>query len=944
MPLPKTKRTDSSKKTKGTDRKSKGREVVRFHNRQDINQYLKMIRQTPYNKENEQRNNSEHSANRALPLSGEPEGASFISHSLSLPLQSVSAVLTLLNEGCTIPFISRYRKERTGGLDEVQITNISELYDRLKELGKRKETILKTIREQEKLTPELEARIHACMDSTELEDIYLPYKPKRRTRAQIAREQGLEPLALAIMREASPNPSERRGEAPPNLPEPTVTDRREVMGGGVPMRTRENKGTLNLPQHLSKELASLSPLPSEGSGEALALDIIAEIVSENQQARNTVRTAYQRGAVITSKVIKKMKDTEEAQKFADYFDFSEPLRRCNSHRLLAMRRGEAQGILRVSITIDGEECIARLTRQFVRGHGVCQTLVSQAVEDSFKRLINPSIENEFATLSKERADEEAIKVFTENLRQLLLSPPLGQKRVLALDPGFANGCKIACLDEQGNLLHHEIIYPHPPRNQVRQATEALQRMIRTYKIEAIAIGNGTASRESKEFAEKTSSPSPSPLPRREGGREAPSSSPEGGRVPMRTREDKGTLNLSQHLSEVSASLSPPLSGRSGGASPIFLVSEDGASIYSASPVAREEFPNEDVTTRGAISIGRRLMDPLAELVKIDPKSIGVGQYQHDVDQSKLKHSLDQTVMSCVNQVGVNLNTASLHLLTYVSGLGPALARNIIEYRREHGPFTSRAQLKKVKRLGDTAFQQCTGFLRIPDAKNPLDNSAVHPESYHIVEQMAKDLKCTIKDLIGNKKLLAEIDVKRYLTSHPPLRRERGSEASPNPSERRGGAPPNLPEKGGVPMRTREDKGALNLSQHLSEVSASLSPLPSEGSGGAPTLCDILTELEKPGRDPRGEVEVFEFDKNVHTLSDLIIGMELPGIVTNITNFGAFVDIGVHQDGLVHISQLSDRFVTDPTQVIRLHQHVRVRVVEVDMRRKRIALSMKNIKQ
>ena len=642
-----------------------------------------------------------------------------------------------------------------------------------------------------------------------------------------------------------------------------------------------------------------------------------------------------------------MKDTEEAQKFADYFDFSEPLRRCNSHRLLAMRRGEDQGILRVSITIDGEECISRLTRQFVRGHGVCQTLVSQAVEDSFKRLINPSIENEFAALSKERADEEAIKVFTENLRQLLLSPPLGQKRVLALDPGFANGCKIACLDEQGNLLHHEIIYPHPPRNQVRQATEALQRMINTYKIEVIAIGNGTASRESKEFVENittetTTGPSPSPLPRREGGREASPNPSERRGVPMRTREDKGALNLPPHLSKELASLSPPPSGRSGGAS-IFLVSEDGASIYSASPVAREEFPNEDVTTRGAISIGRRLMDPLAELVKIDPKSIGVGQYQHDVDQSKLKHSLDQTVMSCVNQVGVNLNTASLHLLTYVSGLGPALARNIIDYRREHGPFTSRAQLKKVKRLGDTAYQQCAGFLRIPDAKNPLDNSAVHPESYHIVEQMAKDLKCTIKDLIGNKKLLAEIDVKRYLTPQPPLRRERGREASPNPSERRGGAPPNLPEKGGVPMRTREDKGALNLSQHLSEVSASLPPLPSEGSGEA-TLRDILTELEKPGRDPRGEVEVFEFDKNVHTLSDLIIGMELPGIVTNITNFGAFVDIGVHQDGLVHISQLSDRFVTDPTQVIRLHQHVRVRVVEVDMRRKRIALSMKNIKQ
>ena len=899
-----------------------------------------MNRQPPYSKENEYKNNSEHSANRALPLSGEPEGASgasFISHSLSLPLQSVSAVLTLLNEGCTIPFISRYRKERTGGLDEVQITDISELYDRLKELGKRKETILKTIREQEKLTPELETRIRACMDSTELEDIYLPYKPKRRTRAQIAREQGLEPLALAIMEEAQkptapPDLPEGGRGAPPNLPE----------RGGVPMRTRENKGTLNLPQHLSKVFASLSPPLSGRSGGALALDIIAEIVSENQQARNTVRAAYQHGAVITSKVIKKMKDTDEAQKFADYFDFSEPLRRCNSHRLLAMRRGEDQGILRVSITIDGEECISRLTRQFVRGHGVCQTLVTQAVEDSFKRLINPSIENEFAALSKERADEEAIKVFTENLRQLLLSPPLGQKRVLALDPGFANGCKIACLDEQGNLLHHEIIYPHPPRNQVRQATEALQRMINTYKIEAIAIGNGTASRESKEFVEKTSSPSPSPLPHREGGREASPNPSERRGVPMRTREDKGALNLPPHLSKELASLSPPPSGRSGGAS-IFLVSEDGASIYSASPVAREEFPNEDVTTRGAISIGRRLMDPLAELVKIDPKSIGVGQYQHDVDQSKLKHSLDQTVMSCVNQVGVNLNTASLHLLTYVSGLGPALARNIIDYRREHGPFTSRAQLKKVKRLGDTAYQQCAGFLRIPNAKNPLDNSAVHPESYHIVEQMAKDLKCTIKDLIGNKKLLAEIDVKRYLTPQPPLRRERGSEASPNPSERRGGAPPNLPEKGGVPMRTREDKGALNLSQHLSEVSASLPPLPSEGSGEA-TLRDILTELEKPGRDPRGEVEIFEFDKNVHTLSDLIVGMELPGIVTNITNFGAFVDIGVHQDGLVHISHLSDRFVTDPTQVIRLHQHVRVRVVEVDMRRKRIALSMKNIKQ
>ena len=787
-----------------------------------------MIRQTPYSKENKDKNNNEHSANRALPFtslrsvtvgSGESEGAiraTFISHSLALPLRSVSAVLTLLDEGCTIPFISRYRKERTGNLDEAQITNISELYDRLKELGKRKETILKTIREQEKLTVELEAKICSCMDSTELEDIYLPYKPKRRTRAQIAREQGLEPLALAIMREASLNPSERRGGAPPNLPE----------RGGVPMRTREDKGDLNLPQHLSKELANLS-LPPSGESEG-ALDIIAEIVSENQQARNTVRTAYQRGAVITSKVIKKMKDTDEAQKFADYFNFSEPLRRCNSHRLLAMRRGEAQGILRVSISIDSGECVSRLIHQFVRGHGVCQTLVSQAVEDSFKRLINPSIENEFATLSKERADDEAIKVFTENLRQLLLSAPLGQKRVLALDPGFANGCKIACLDEQGNLLHHEIIYPHPPRNQVRQATEALQRMINTYKIEAIAIGNGTASRESETFIS----------------------------------------NILQNSANNFGNILK------------YVVSEDGASIYSASPVAREEFPDEDVTTRGAISIGRRLMDPLAELVKIDPKSIGVGQYQHDVDQSKLKHSLDQTVMSCVNQVGVNLNTASLHLLTYVSGLGPALARNIIDYRREHGPFTSRAQLKKVKRLGDTAYQQCAGFLRIPDAKNPLDNSAVHPESYHIVEQMAKDQGCTVKNLITSSELQRGINIKKYIT---------------------------------------EQTGLLSLH-------------------------DILTELEKPGRDPRGEVEVFEFEKNVHTLNDLIVGMELPGIVTNITNFGAFVDIGVHQDGLVHISQLSDRFVTDPAQVIRLHQHVRVRVVEVDMHRKRIGLSMKNIKQ
>ena len=735
-----------------------------------------MIRQTPYSKDNEPKNKSEHSANRALPLSGEPEGAvrvAYISHSLSLSHKSVLAVLTLLDEGCTIPFISRYRKERTGNLDEVQITNISDLYNRLKELGKRKETILKTIREQEKLTAELEAKIWSCMDSTELEDIYLPYKPKRRTRAQIAREQGLEPLALAIMKGASLNLPERGGDKLASILQKYQGRAKESLFSRARIGTPPLSGR-----------SGGAPLPLSGELEG-ALDIIAEIVSENQQARNTVRTAYQRGAIITSKVIKKMRDTDEAQKFSDYFDFSEPLRRCNSHRLLAMRRGEAQGILRVSISIDSGECVTRLTRQFVHGHGVCQTLVSQAVEDSFKRLINPSIEKEFATLSKERADDEAIKVFTENLRQLLLSAPLGQKRVLALDPGFANGCKIACLDAQGNLLHHEVIYPHPPRNQVRQATEALQRMINAYKIEAIAIGNGTASRESETFIS----------------------------------------NILQNSANNFGNILK------------YVVSEDGASIYSASPVAREEFPDEDVTTRGAVSIGRRLMDPLAELVKIDPKSIGVGQYQHDVDQSKLKHSLDQTVMSCVNQVGVNLNTASLHLLTYVSGLGPALARNIIDYRREHGAFTSRAQLKKVKRLGDTAYQQCAGFLRIPDAKNPLDNSAVHPESYHIVEQMAKDLKCTIKDLIGNQSLLAQIDIQRYksITPQPPLRRERGGEAPSSSLEGGRGAPPNLPEptvtdrrevKGGVPMRAREDKGTLNLPQHLSNVSASLSPLPS----------------------------------------------------------------------------------------------------------------------
>lgn len=710
-----------------------------------------------------------------------------IAQTLNLSEKNVDATLTLLNDGCTIPFIARYRKERTGNLDEVQITRIAEMNDRLMETDKRKETILKTISEQGKLTEELENKIVNCWDNSVLEDLYLPFKPKRRTKAQIAREQGLEPLATLLLMQREQNPM----AASKRFVKDDVQDEATALQG--------------------------------------AKDIIAEMVSEDQQARNTVRNAYKREAMISSRVIKKVEDTDEAQKFSDYFDFFEPLRRCNSHRLLAMRRGEAAGILRVSISIDGEECIDRLNRQFVHGRGACQTLVAEAVKDSFKRLINPSIENEFAGLSKERADEEAIKVFTENLRQLLLSAPLGQKRVLALDPGFANGCKIACLDAQGNLLHHEIIHPHPPKRLYAQATIAVLRMIRQYNIEAIAIGNGTASRESKEFI----------------------------------------TDCLSHLAE------------EGKETPkVFVVSEDGASIYSASLTAREEFPDEDVTTRGAVSIGRRLMDPLAELVKIDPKNIGVGQYQHDVDQAKLRHSLDQTVESCVNQVGVNLNTASKHLLMYVSGLGSALAQNIVDYRKEHGAFTSRAQLKKVPRLGAVAFQQCAGFLRIPNAKNPLDNSAVHPESYHIVEAMAEEQNCSVSELISNKELIKRIDLNRYISN---------------------------------------------------EV-------------GLLTLNDIMQELEKPGRDPREQLEEFEFDTSVHSIDDLKEGMELPGIVTNITNFGAFVDIGVHQDGLVHISQLSNKFVSDPNTVVHLHQHVRVRVTQIDYKRNRIGLSMKNVKQ
>lgn len=708
-----------------------------------------------------------------------------IAHILGLNEKKVDATIALLEEGCTIPFISRYRKEKTGNLDEVAITSINELVISMRELDKRKETIIKTISEQNKLTPELEQKILSCCISTELEDIYLPYKPKRRTRAQIAREQGLEPLAslLLLQREQKPK------EAAKRFLKGDITTIEQAMNG--------------------------------------AKDIIAETISENQDARNVVREVFKREAIISSKVIKKMEATEEAQKFSDYFDFSEPLRRCNSHRLLAMRRGEAADILRVGISIDGEQCNYKVGRIYLQGKNPCSGYLSEAIEDALKRLIIPSIENEFAASSKAQADDEAIKVFAENLRQLLLSAPLGQKRVLALDPGFANGCKMACLDAQGNLLYHEIIFPHPPHKKYIEAVNAVQQMISKYAIQAIAIGNGTASRESKDFITDT----------------------------LKQCKLENTVQ-------------------------VFIVSEDGASIYSASTTAREEFPHEDVTTRGAVSIGRRLIDPLAELVKIDPKSIGVGLYQHDVDQSKLKKSLDQTVESCVNLIGVNLNTASKHLLTYVSGLGTSLAQNIVNYRAENGAFTSRAQLKKVPRLGNVAYQQCAGFLKVTNAKNPLDNSTVHPESYYIVEQMAKDKGCKVADLIGNKELLKTIALQQYITS---------------------------------------------------EV-------------GLPTLTDIIKELEKPGVDPREQLEEFEFDAHVHTINDLVVGMELPGIVTNITNFGAFVDLGVHQDGLIHISQLADKFVSNPNSVVHLQQHVRVKIIEVDLCRKRIGLSMKHIKQ
>lgn len=702
---------------------------------------------------------------------------SLISKALGIPARQVEKTMGLLDEGATIPFISRYRKEVTGGLDEVQIGDINDHYGKLKEVSKRKETILASIDEQGKLTPELKKRIETSWDSTELEDIYLPYKPKRQTKAEIARKKGLEPLATLLMLQTAQDSTKA---ASPYV-KGEVKDVREALQG--------------------------------------ARDIIAEWVNEDEQARNTVRNSFSRTAVISSKVVKGKE--EEGSKYRDYFDFSEPLNRCSSHRLLALRRGEAEGFLRVSISPDTEGCIERLNRRFVKGRSDASAQVEEAVGDSFKRLLKPSIETEFANLSKMKADEEAIRVFSENLRQLLLSPPLGQKRVLGVDPGYRTGCKVVCLDAQGNLVHNEAIYPHPPQNEKGKAASKVAQLVSTYAIDAIAIGNGTASRETEQFI-------------------------------TGIRYDRKVQ--------------------------VFVVSENGASVYSASKIAREEFPEYDVTVRGAVSIGRRLMDPLAELVKIDPKSIGVGQYQHDVEQGALKKSLDQTVESCVNLVGVDVNTASKHLLTYISGLGPTLAQNIVNYRAEHGPFASRRELLKVPRMGEKAFEQSAGFLRITSGKNPLDNSAVHPESYSIVEQMAKDLNCTVSELIANKELKKKLNLQKY-------------------------------------------------------VSATI---------GMPTLTDIMEELDKPGRDPRQTIKVFEFDPNVKKLEDLKEGMILPGIVTNITAFGCFVDVGIKENGLVHISEMADRFITDPTQVVSMHQHVQVRVQSVDLVRKRVQLSMKGL--
>lgn len=700
-----------------------------------------------------------------------------IAKALQLPLPQVRNTIGLLESGATIPFISRYRKEMTGGLNEVQITDIKNWLDKLTELKARKDTILNALEKQEKLTPELKARIESSWDSNEIEDIYLPYKPKRVTRAEMARKKGLEPLAKLIAAQKEPFLSGRV----PAFVQGEVKDEEEALSG--------------------------------------ARDIIAEWVNENERTRNQVRFAF-RQAVISAKVIKGKE--EEGAKYRNYFQFEEKLSRCQSHRLLAVRRGEEEGFLRVSIApADDDACLESLYRQYKRNNGACWEQFQLAIDDAYKRLLKPSIESEFAKSSKLKADEEAIRVFADNLRQLLLAPPLGQKRVLGIDPGYRTGCKVVCLDAQGNLLHNETIYPHPPKNERKKAEIKIQHLVEAYNIDAISIGNGTASRETEEF-----------------------------------------ITNIRYTKPVK----------------VFVVSEDGASVYSASAVARAEFPEYDVTVRGAVSIGRRLMDPLAELVKIDPKSIGVGQYQHAVDQALLKKSLDQTVESCVNLVGVNVNTASKELLTYISGLGPVLAQNIVQYRAENGPFDSRKELKKVPRLGEKAFEQCAGFLRIPNGCNPLDNSAVHPESYPVVEKMAADLHCTVGELMKRKDLKQQIRLEQYQTDQI----------------------------------------------------------------GMPTLQDIMKELDKPGRDPRSEIQEFSFNPNIHTIDDLQEGMILPGIVTNITNFGCFVDVGIKENGLVHISELADRFVSNPADVVSIHQHVQVRVLSIDTTRKRVQLSMKGI--
>ena len=702
-----------------------------------------------------------------------------IAETLSLNMHQVENTIELLEGGATVPFISRYRKERTGSLDEVQIAQIKEKSEKFEELEKRKTTILTTIDEQGKLDQQLKSQIENCYSSTELEDIYLPYKPKKKTKASVAKERGLEPLAKILIKQFEKDP--------------------------------EEKAYSFINQNIETTEDALSG----------ARDIIAEWISENPKARNIVRQRFERNAQIRSKVVKGKK--EEGEKFRDYFDWEESLKKCPSHRLLAMRRGEKESFLKISITPDESETLENLERYFVQGRNESSQQVALAIKDCYKRLLHPSIENEFAKLAKEKADQEAISVFAENLKQLLLAAPLGQKRVMAIDPGFRSGCKVVCLDEQGNLLHNENIYPHKPQEERKMAAKKITSMVSAYQIEGIAIGNGTASRETEYFIKK--------------------------------------LHFDRELS-------------------VYMVSEDGASVYSASSIAREEFPQYDVTVRGAISIGRRLMDPLAELVKIDPKAIGVGQYQHDVDQKELKKTLDTVVELSVNKVGVNVNTASKHLLTYISGLGPQLAQNLVDYRKENGMFKSRNELKKIPRMGDKAFEQAAGFLRIPDAKNPLDQSAVHPESYKIVEKIAKDLKLKVNDLIANDELLDSIDLKKYITA---------------------------------------------------EV-------------GLPTLTDILKELRKPGRDPRQIIKVFEFAPGIYKMEDLTVSEIIPGIVNNITKFGAFVDLGIKESGLIHISELADKFISDPNEIVKLHQHVKVKIIQVDIPRKRIQLSLKGVEQ